>query len=128
MLCQCLLLLIKKMVTLLTLLNSMLHVHFSILVHMYLNNTLKSGHLITSDNSGAEIGEMGLFFWLRLYVCTMLFISFRKHFEKPGGLISILACFYQKCTIQSYQTNRWLWLTQTFISQTFLKAGLKSSS
>ena len=49
------------MVTLLTLLNSMLHVHFSILVHMYLNNTLKSGYLITSDNSGAEIGEMGLF-------------------------------------------------------------------
>ena len=62
MLCQCLLLLIKKMVTLLTLLNSMLHVHFSILVlHMYLNNTLKSGYLITSDNSCAEIGEMGLF-------------------------------------------------------------------
>ena len=28
---------------------------------MYLNNTLKSGYLITSDNSGAEIGEMGIF-------------------------------------------------------------------
>ena len=44
----------------LTLLNGMLHVHF-VLVHMYLNNTLKSGYLITSDNSGAEIGEMGIF-------------------------------------------------------------------
>ena len=55
---------------------------------MYLNNTLKSGYPITSDNSGAEIGEMGLFFgWDSMYVLTMLFISFRKHFEKPVGLI-----------------------------------------